>query len=80
MLHRKLEPPEVAMIGLSNWSLDAAKMNRAVHVSRPPLSDQDLRETVLSMREAINSKVDIEILYSLSNDFYRYLKELSSGF
>ena len=38
VLHRMLEPPKVAFIGLSNWSLDAAKMNRAVHASRPPLS------------------------------------------
>ena len=38
ILHSLLEPARVAFIGLSNWSLDAAKMNRAVHASRPLLS------------------------------------------
>ncbi len=58
VLHRLLEPPKVAMIGLSNWSLDAAKMNRAVHASRPPLTAKDLRETARTMRESINPDVD----------------------
>ncbi len=39
VLHRLLEPPRVAVIGLSNWSLDPAKMNRMVHASRPPLNE-----------------------------------------
>ena len=79
VLHRLLEPPKVAMIGLSNWSLDAAKMNRAVHASRPPLTAKDLRETVLTMREGINPGVEKELLFSLSDDFYEYLSELSTG-
>ncbi len=79
VLHRLLEPPEVAMIGLSNWSLDAAKMNRAVHASRPPLTAYDLQETALTMRKGLKSSVDEAMLQSLSQDFYAYLKELSEG-
>ena len=28
VLHSRLEPPYVAFIGISNWTLDASKMNR----------------------------------------------------
>jgi hypothetical protein len=29
------EELDVAVVGISNWALDAAKMNRAIHLSRP---------------------------------------------
>ena len=41
MLHGLIEPAfpkedlDVAVVGISNWALDAAKMNRAIHLSRP---------------------------------------------
>lgn len=35
VLHSLLEPPKVAFVGISNWSLDASKMNRAITLSRP---------------------------------------------
>lgn len=34
ILHSILEHPEVAVIGISNWALDASKMNRAIHICR----------------------------------------------
>ena len=57
VLHRLLEPelsefPEVAVVGISNWALDAAKMNRAIHLSRPEPTLDDLHETGLSVRHA----------------------------
>lgn len=36
---------EVAVVGISNWSLDAAKMNRAIHISRPEPDLDQLLET-----------------------------------
>ena len=48
-----LEPPKVGMIGLSNWQLDAAKMNRAVHASRLPLRAADF---VLTANKVMKSK------------------------
>ena len=39
-MHAELEPgypaesPDVAVVGISNWALDAAKVNRAVLLSR----------------------------------------------
>jgi hypothetical protein len=41
VLHGLLEPAypkeslDVAVVGISNWALDSAKMNRAIHLSRP---------------------------------------------
>lgn len=61
VLHSLLEPgdnkfPNVAVVGISNWALDAAKMNRAIHLSRPEPDVEDLFETGKSLREANNSK------------------------
>jgi len=57
VLHSLLEPgdsafPNVAVVGISNWALDAAKMNRAIHLSRPEPDVGDLFETGKSLREA----------------------------
>ena len=54
VLHSLLEPgegelPDVAVVGISNWSLDAAKMNRAIHLSRPEPTIEDLTETGYSL-------------------------------
>lgn len=44
VLHSALDKNDVAFIGLSNWSLDAAKMNRALHLNCPMLEEEDLIE------------------------------------
>ena len=41
VLHGLIEPQfpkeqlDIGVVGISNWALDAAKMNRAIHLSRP---------------------------------------------
>ena len=57
VLHSLLEPgegklPDVAVVGISNWALDAAKMNRAIHLSRPEPTRDDLYETGHSLHYA----------------------------
>ena len=47
VLHSLLDPGEeagrpVAFLGISNWALDPAKMNRGIHVNRSAPSLQDL--------------------------------------
>ncbi len=37
------------MIGLSNWSLDASKMNRVVFTNRPKLSEDELIEAAIAI-------------------------------
>ena len=45
VLHKLLEKPTVSFIGLSNWDLDPAKMNRAIYLVRPESRSDDLCET-----------------------------------
>ena len=40
-----------AVVGISNWALDAAKMNRAVVLSRPDPDVDDLRRTGVAIVE-----------------------------
>ena len=53
VLHGLIEPAfpkeelDVAVVGISNWALDAAKMNRAIHLSRPD-PDISLQASLLS--------------------------------
>ena len=54
VLHSRLEPtdgskPKVAVVGISNWALDTAKMNRAIHISRPDPTKSDLEETAFTI-------------------------------
>ncbi|VDI17462.1 Hypothetical predicted protein, partial [Mytilus galloprovincialis] len=58
VLHGLLEPgsrqtPNVAVVGISNWALDAAKMNRAVHLSRPDMNVEELKYTGNSIIKAM---------------------------
>jgi hypothetical protein len=48
-LHKLLEKPEVAVVGISNWTLDLAKMNRAVRLTRAEPSIDDLKLTAMGI-------------------------------
>ena len=62
VLHSLLEPdgrciPNVAVVGISNWALDASKMNRGITLSRPDMDDEELFETAVSISKSfIESK------------------------
>ena len=47
VLHAWLEPenPIIGFVGISNWKLDASKMNRAIYISRPDPSVKELKFT-----------------------------------
>jgi hypothetical protein len=53
ILHFRLEPQtkeeEISFIGLSNWSLDASKMNRGITLCRPPLEKSELKKTAIKI-------------------------------
>ena len=60
---RDEDTEEVAFIGISNWSLDPAKMNRGIMVSR---GDPDKEELLSSAREICRSNtVDSSIVESI---------------
>jgi len=85
VLHSLLEPatgelPSVAVVGISNWSLDAAKMNRAVHLSRPEMDKEELFNTGMSISSSTalpaaggrGVNVDKKTLKALANGYYSY--------
>lgn len=63
VLHNLLEPdnkgtPNVSVVGISNWALDAAKMNRAIYLSRPEMDEEELHETAISITKSLTSEFD----------------------
>ena len=42
IFHYMLIDPSIAIVGLSNWTLDSSKMNRAICLQRPEPSDADI--------------------------------------
>eukprot|EP01130_Rhizamoeba_saxonica_P005883 TRINITY_DN2328_c0_g2_i1.p1 TRINITY_DN2328_c0_g2~~TRINITY_DN2328_c0_g2_i1.p1 ORF type:complete len:3185 (-),score=755.13 TRINITY_DN2328_c0_g2_i1:18-8699(-) len=67
VLHKLLEHPEVAVVGISNWGLDRAKMNRAIHLTRPEPSVEDLKLTAMGI---ISSQHLQASLQSLAEAYY----------
>ncbi|ETO00103.1 hypothetical protein RFI_37356, partial [Reticulomyxa filosa] len=49
ILHQLLEDPKIPFVGISNWNLDAAKMNRMVMHFIPFLGHCDLINTATSI-------------------------------
>ena len=88
VLHSLLEPessseeangqvkPEVAVVGISNWALDAAKMNRAIHLSKPDPDVDDLHNTAISImcdvrKKGLDSKSQKRVR-KLAESYHKY--------
>eukprot|EP01038_Epipyxis_sp_PR26KG_P006688 gene6688-9172_t len=92
VLHSRLEtvddsPLPVAVVGISNWTLDASKMSRAIQLSRSEPTVNDLYQTALRIVESIYLKDNksqlpqriCNILEKLSEAYsFFYAKELRS--
>ena len=89
VLHNLLEPdtgarPKIGVIGISNWSLDPAKMNRAIHLARPDPTYKDMYATAKAIRDARKKRAEAEleaasfpsdsVLQVLSQAFMDYLE------
>jgi len=77
VLHSLLEPPRVATVGLSNWSLDASKMNRVINLSRTEPNEEDLRESAESISKNASLIFKNKYLVPLVKWYFAYLKRLS---
>jgi len=55
VLHNKLELEniQVAFVAISNWRLDASKMNRALYLARPDPNEEDLELTAKSISGSV---------------------------
>ncbi|XP_028413787.1 E3 ubiquitin-protein ligase RNF213-like [Dendronephthya gigantea] len=89
VLHSLLEPgkgefPDVAVVGISNWSLDAAKMNRAIHLSRPEPTREDLYDTGYSLHYADSTdgsqRLGEKVLKSLADGYFEYEEQQHDNF
>ncbi|ETN99489.1 hypothetical protein RFI_37982, partial [Reticulomyxa filosa] len=74
ILHQLLENPNIPFVGISNWNLDAAKMNRMVIHFIPPMKDDDLIRTagfIVSQSNGIFSDRDIEKITTVYKEVTR---------
>ena len=60
-----------SVVGISNWALDPAKMNRAVHLYRPAPTVEDLSLTAEGMVRSANLKGYLQALARAYNTVYQ---------
>jgi len=67
---------EVRFLGISNWRLDAAKINRALGLSITDYDVDDLKETAISIAEALNLNLSNkykDFFETLAKTYYKYI-------
>ena len=74
VIHSQLEyddnEQKIAFVGISNWILDASKMNRTIFLGVPPLREKDLEQTA----EEIASNLDKELFLRYKDLFVKLVK------
>ena len=81
VLHSLLEVDnnDIAFVGISNWRLDASKMNRAVFLARPDLSLEDLEsqaQCFLKTENTVESEHICGVLKTLAKSYFNYKNKL----
>jgi len=70
----------ISFIGISNWTLDAAKINRALNLSVPDLDSNldDLKLTSISISESINDSFGTNSIFNkiLPNVYFNFKENL----
>jgi hypothetical protein len=79
VIHYLLEKDQedsVPFLGISNWKLDASKINRTLNLSITDYDINDLKETANSIAEALNSELSIkykEFFEGLTKTYNEYI-------
>eukprot|EP00435_Cladocopium_sp_Y103_P073049 s100_g42.t1 len=75
------EPGTVAVVGLSNWRLDPAKMNRSVCLARPDPDSAEVGRTGAGLLGSLGSRKEEEAswLHSLSGAFWSCVEPSGEG-
>ena len=79
VIHYLLERDQedsVPFLGISNWKLDASKINRALNLSITDYDIEDLEETAISIAEALNSQLSStykEFFENLAKTYNQYI-------
>jgi len=83
VIHSELEYDDnenkVAFIGISNWVLDASKMNRGIHLSIPEPTQNDLKETAKSIVESFQENYS-DFFGKLAISYYKYKEFLKNNY
>ena len=87
VIHSQLEYDEnkekISFIGISNWPLDASKMNRGIHLSITEPDKEDLIDTALSIAESYEQRLiqDYKIYFEyLASTYFEYKEKLKNNF
>ena len=66
VIHHELDTnKEVGLVGISNWTLDASKMNRAIHLSIQEPELEDLIMTAKTIENDIYEEIGKDVLYNI---------------
>ena len=87
VIHSELEydlnegEKQIAFVGISNWVLDAAKMNRGISISIPEPDEEDNKETSLTIGNSFDQALALKYKAYYENlgiayyEYKKYLKE-----
>ena len=87
VIHSELEydqnegDKKIAFVGISNWTLDAAKMNRGISISIPEPDEEDIKNTSLTIANSYDNNLEIKYKIFFENlgeayfKYKEYLKE-----
>ena len=88
VIHAELEydqnegDKKVSFVGISNWALDASKMNRGIFISIPEPDEEDMRETALTIGKSYNEILADKFKYyfeNLGKTYYEYKNYLKTS-
>ena len=89
VIHSELEydqnenEKQVAFVGISNWNLDAAKMNRGISISIPEPDEEDNKETAFTIGNSYNEAMALRyktFYENLGKSYYNYKKLLKENY
>jgi len=89
VIHAELEydlnegSKKIAFVGISNWILDASKMNRGLYLSIPQPDQKDLETTALTIAESYNEKLaqdNKDLFIALANTYCEYKHILEKSY
>ena len=85
-IHSELEYDEnkykIAIVGISNWKLDASKMNRALYLSVPDPDNEDLIDTSTAIALSVDNSLANnykELFIALANTYYEYKEKVKNS-
>ena len=89
VIHSELEydlnegSKKIAFVGISNWILDASKMNRGLFLSIPPPDLDDLKTTAQTIAESYNlnlARENKDLFDALANTYHEYKETLKTQY